>query len=62
MQADAALGRAIRIGSDVAVGMFAAWTLKQLGWRQGTLPAFLLVAVMHDLFDAPVATFLEERI
>lgn len=48
----------IRIGTDVAVGVFAAWLLKQLGIKQGTVAAAIGMVLLHEMLDAPVAAHL----
>lgn len=50
----------IRVGSHVAVAAFAAWLLRQLGLKQGTIAAFAIVALAHEILDAPLARAVED--
>lgn len=52
--------RIIKYGSHVLVGAAAVWFTKQLGLKQGTIPAVLLAVAMHAYFDAPLATSIRE--
>lgn len=52
----------VRLGTDVLVGLAAAALVKSLGFKQGTVAAFVVVAVTHELLDAPVAAALEQTI
>ncbi len=52
----------IRIASHAAVGFGAAWLVKQFGFKQGSPLAFIIVAGVHELMDAPIAAAIEDAI
>jgi hypothetical protein len=52
----------VRVASDIAVGLFAAWLLRQLGVKQGSAVAVIGAALVHEAFDAPVASRIQEAL
>lgn len=52
----------VRVTTDLAVGAVAAWTLKQLGLRQGSVAALVVGIAIHEMLDAPVATAIQRNL